>query len=282
LAVAFGGPICGSAACAQNLEPGLKPEVYNRELVHERAALAASETQLATTQAQLDDSKARLKALKHEREEVLRSQEGGLSSAAYDEIMRLLQTQKVQLTIDIAGIRARHELLNDELQKSQGQSLEQQQTEVNALQQILDLQTDKLHRAELMQKAGQMSEDEFLNAKQQLLEAQIRLQQARRPNKGPTGSLDNELLQVSLAHAESTARLQMIEQLLGKYIEARVNVDSLDELQLEWREQADVVKQLQARIRQLDAHVQDRNATVQRLEQALQAAEKSAGDSDRH
>ena len=107
---------CLNSVCtAQSVEPAKKPTATTLLLMSEKQAMEEQHAQLQQILANLVDEKANLQQLQ---EAVSNKQdEIGVSSEAFNEVIKMLQSQRVLLAIDLAGLDARRDFLRKRLMK---------------------------------------------------------------------------------------------------------------------------------------------------------------------
>lgn len=206
------------------------------------AALESFENDRRALEERAVSLKVELAALQDKRTELLERQDQlGISNASYGDILKLLQSQKVQLAVDLAGLDARRDALMTQPEASHPGGDKSGMVEAT-LNDLLAIQRERLRQVEALHDRGSAPDSEVLSAKQQLLEVQLRMAELSNSH-GRNEAIDAELIGVSLSRAETLARLQKVEQLLAEYSRARSTVDSLDRVQSEigtmeaaWRE----------------------------------------------
>ena len=222
---------------AQAVAPNPSPKItaLGRQLEELGFEFQTLDTERSSAAAGQAEAKMRADELDKMRSDLLRQQyELGVSKVSYDEIIRHLQTQRVQLSVDLAGIEARREILIAQQESGQKSAEEQKEPLAEMIKQLIEIQQERLSSVEALRAKGSVPTADVLNAKQQLLETQIRLAEknhAANDNRG--SSMDPELLNVSLVRAETAARLNKVNQLLGEYVSARKTIDSLGRVQSE-------------------------------------------------
>ena len=177
----------------------------------------------------LEMTKDELRSLEEDRRKIQKKQDKmGISGDSFSEIMRALQSQRVQLSIDLAGLNARREAMVREFDKQRQQVELQNSGLIKKLTQLMDLQKQELAQLQSLQSQNSVSERQVNAARKRLLEAEIRLMQAKAPTLEPGAQdMSFQLRDISLDRAEKTARLQKIEQLLAQYATARKDIDTL-------------------------------------------------------
>ncbi len=224
--------------CAQSVSGGTN-NAKTEGMVRAFEAQIESLSQIAA------EYQLRLSKLSEERLETSqRLFELNITDASYNDVMRLLQTQRVQLMIDLAGLDARQEKLA-EMQTAAQQPEPNEVT--NLLAQIVDSLSAKQERLKTMYEQGSLPADVVQAGEVMLLQAKLKLAEARANTPQPQ---PNDLLaDVSIERVEKQAKLATVESLLKKYYGARTSIDSLQELdatyQTELQRKLDAEKTLQ-------------------------------------
>lgn len=252
-----------------------KQKISDLDMDLEKLALATQ-----VSESRLKDAKVHLGQLQKKRFELLNQQNAmGVSAASYDDIMRLLQTQKVQLTIELAGVEARREAMIEQHEAGQKSRMEKSGPALSALKELSDIQSERLQQAEALHKTGSVPRAEVLDAKQQLLEVQIRLNEMLQAAglDGPPAA-DQALLSLSLVRAETVARLNKVNQLLEEYVSARTPIDSLGRVTAEINAVEVSLATLTAEIRQ---HEDQLAETQLRRSLLMEKLKQSQDENDR-
>ncbi|MEZ6094226.1 MAG: TolC family protein [Pirellulaceae bacterium] len=156
--------------------------------------------------------------------------ESNFSQHSFPEVLAMLQTMRVQLRVDLAGLRARKEAdrSNDERIK---EDLLVQDKKLELASSLVELAKKRTESASQLYAKAMVSSDEILNAKHELMNAEIRLlEMEAETRKARTGVVDinRELI---LDMAEKEARLAEVETMLGSAAKASRMVRDI-ELQL--------------------------------------------------
>ncbi len=181
------------------------------------------ESRLAELQTQLVKMDQLRASLRDKQDEL------GFSMESYGEIVGSLQAQRVEMIIDLAGLEARREALQNvaaDVQKSTRNVALQEE-----LEQLLRWHEEKLARVTELHQKGTASAMEVQEARRGVIEARIRLGEVRN-NEGTGGNpfVASALISVSLDRAEKQARLDRINGLLQQLIAERSQVSELEEL----------------------------------------------------
>ena len=227
-----------------------------------------------------EESESRLAALLAQRDGLLQKQDSlGVSNASFDEILRVLQTQKVQLVVDLAGLDARREAL----MASRAQASEHEPDEViEKLKELVAIQREKLQQAELLRQRGNVSAGEILSLRENMLQAEINLARASHGGGNSFGpALDQQLLELSLHRAETAARLDKVEQLLSDYVQARGPVESVSRIQTEISALHSKIGGLEDQSQGVEFDLKGIEVRKQRLESQIKAAKDGESEGDR-
>lgn len=153
-----------------------------------------------------------------------------VSRESFEEVMRLLQAQRIQLSIDMAGFEARREAMMKLQDGTQTGAAGPRAEIAQKLRDLVQLQRLKLDDLKKLHDAGSVSTGELRDVERQLLEAEIRLAEFELPlNQAQLQEFQQELTAVSIERAEKTARLQRVEELLAQLVRSRTAVQSLQE-----------------------------------------------------
>ncbi len=151
----------------------------------------------------------------------------GVSNASVDEVVRLLHTQRVNLLVDLAGLKARQEVITEAAQKSKqdhsSNRLAEKKEKIKQLIAFAEQEVERLEKLAARQSTTQATVNE---AKKAVITLEIQLLSV---DDEPLHSLsDSELLnQTMLELAEKSARLQKVEELLSRMYTAQDIDDQL-------------------------------------------------------
>ena len=155
----------------------------------------------------------------------LREQDSaGISGEAFPEIVRVLQTQRIELLIDLAGVESRkrvlEELNENEVQKRKAE-VQLQQEKHRALIDSLETELRNLTR-------GSSGDSEKIQRIEAMLDsAKWELAASQKAGKTQSSFAANELFQVALDFAETKARLAKVEELLDTSLQSRKGIDRI-------------------------------------------------------
>lgn len=217
--------------------------------------LRQAQMQVQMLESAVMDSRQRVKQMLAELEQNnTQLTELDVSAASYEEITRMLQTQRVQLMIELAGLDARQQKMI-ELRDATRQRQSDQHDEVTSLlQQMVDQLSEKQKRLNKMYEQGSMSIAEVKAGELMLLQAQLNLAQAKADS--PAEPAYDMLTDISIERAEQQARLQMVESLLKKYYQARDNISSVRQLNANYEMELQRTMDLENRLQQAELQMQ--------------------------
>ena len=218
LLVAMGLVLCGN----DSLSAQSATAVRLQAVVEAKAQLHQLRNQLARLVAEVDDNASKQKELRAERNDLLGQQQAkGISSDSFTSIIKMLQLQRVELTIDLAGLEARREMML----QVQGESQGQEKLEViQYLEAAIKQAEANAERARSLFESGLVPETKLELAESNLLKAKIQLAEAKESESGG-GWLQDELLAISLDRSEKQARLKMTQQLLTEISNSRAGIE---------------------------------------------------------
>jgi len=228
------------------------------------AQSAAPASQLRTAEAVFADAKQKMmleqQRLDETRHHFETAEEGlqkqfakeadlGVSLESFPDIIRILQTQRIELMIELAGLDAKRELLAKSID---GKDSNQ---EVELLQDTYVLFAKRLASLKKLAAKGSASNTDVMSAQLSTNQAKLKLIKA----KSATGDSHETavLLDLSLERAERKARLAKTEELLANIAKARPVLNEREELtrgkKLAWDRMVMIQDQLRDREEQLRA-----------------------------
>ena len=174
----------------------------------------------------IEAEQAKQKTYEQELEE-LRKRKSTLkvSAESYPEILKTIHSQRIQLSIDLAGLEARR----DALVLAIGNATVKRDKEVlNPYKRLVQVREAELQRSQSLREKGSAGSKEIQNAEVELLEARLRLAEASKPS-GSVTYLNSQLLDTSLERAEKTARLDKVASILKDVDEYQTFQEALNE-----------------------------------------------------
>ncbi len=154
------------------------------------------------------------------RDGVLRNELGALeklgntmsvSAESYPEVLRTIHSQRVQLSIDLAGIGARYNAIEKAIDEI---TAEQTQRLLKPLRQLVDIHAAEVKHMKKLVGTGTISASKLRESEIALLGAKTKLAQVGSPIGGMLGHLNKQLLDTSLELAEKSARLEKASSLI--------------------------------------------------------------------
>jgi len=168
------------------------------------------------------------------------------------EILKTIQSQRVQLSIDLAGLEARYDAIAKAVD---GAERKRKEDFLKPYKQLVDLRQAKLNR--LIENKATTPKEKRDAAEVELLEAQLRLAEASKPS-GALSHLNSQLLDTSLEQAEKTARLDKANSLfkdVEEYQTFRADLKRAESKRLKViRKQQDISSQYRSNERDIENH----------------------------
>jgi chromosome segregation ATPase len=229
--------LCGTSVLAQSAggntpQKALSPSVAASIAVIE-SAIADKEAELSLRQNELDQSRQMEKTSFEElgnRSNKLSS--SSLSIESYPEIVKTLQTQRIELMIKEAGISGRLKNLTSLYLKDLDEKKKAATPLAQKLEEILKLQKAELDLTDKLIAKGTRSQSERTRAQTAVLETEIRLEKIRQ--EATKSETTKEYREFFTNRGEVRAQLAKIEELLGTVSKQRDNVDQVRKLKKEW------------------------------------------------
>jgi len=165
-----------------------------------------------------------------------------VAEIAFEDVFRMLNLQNAELTIELKGLLARHELLKTEAEKSTleaSQSDEVSNTQRDLLQRYVASQTTRLEMVKKLYEKGAQSREEVVTAEGLLLASKLRLEEFDAKKTTASPSLVKAMFETSLEIADKQARLSSVRKMLANYTKSKPAFFKLQDINrtLEWSEE---------------------------------------------
>lgn len=210
--------IFASMTHAQSVEPSpAKLALQNQ--------LTMLDAQKQSVLAQVQSLEVDLNELVQFRLDALKQQDMiGVSAESFTDIIKTLQSQRIQLTIDLAGLDARREVLAKAQAEMENSNLD---AVLTPLRELLLLEKKSLDRKRELFANAAVSSADVLAAQKNVLAVEVQIAEAtaRQKNSNFASRLSSDLLDASLERAEKQARLETTDGLLNKFTQSRKLVE---------------------------------------------------------
>ena len=153
-----------------------------------------------------------------------------VSDIAFEDVFRMLQLQKVELTIEMEGLGARLKLLKEKAAAPAKKENDLFNSKREVLRRYVANQKKSMARVQSLKKKGAISNVDAVNAETRLAEAELRLQEFEVTAQQTSSAYVEAVFETSLAIAERKAKLSAVEKLLEQHVESRKEISKLDEL----------------------------------------------------
>ena len=140
-----------------------------------------------------------------------------VSKDSYPEILKIIHSQRVQLSIDLAGLEARYDAIAIAIAEA---SKKQSEEVLKPYKRLVEVRYANLKQVKKLLETGSASSEKLRMAEVELLESRLRLAEASKPS-GSLSHLNSQLLDASLERAEKTARLEKANSLFKDVEEYR-------------------------------------------------------------
>jgi len=197
----------------------------------------------------------------HKRGEVLQNE--GVSEAAYPEILTQLQVQRINLSIEQAGLDAKSEHLQAMLNKppvdTQDATLVKRR---QMLEEILGLEEKELKGLQELAKAGVVTSSQVSELRKRVLQVEVQLlelESPRSPQAHETVWASDVLAKVAMDRIEVAAKLAKIDELLVPQQRVRSMLSEIEQLKSKLSD----VRAKQAYLQKRQFDLEDRLAQLQ-------------------
>ena len=229
------------------LEGFIKQRMNYQKEIEESIAETTDKTQLLNTE---------LESLeKLEREMIV-------SAESYPEVLRTLHSQRVQLSIDLAGLEARHQAIKEAVATISATKMENL---IGPLQKLVAIRASELDRLKAAHDKGIISLDDVRAAEIALLESKTRLAQKTSSSASASGQLNDQLLATSLEKAEKAARLAKTSSLIEDVDEYRTHALKVSEKQRELNNLGIGMRALQSELEEIMKMISIQKAELEEL-----------------
>lgn len=244
----------------------LQAEAYRQKAEEMKAEHSLMQHRLTNLQKRRDESISRYEhALRklNDAEENLGKLE--MSAESYAEIVKMLQTRRVELVIQIEGIKARLETLT-QLAK------ERSDTSKGTLEQVVRFHAESVQIAEKLLAEESTRRDEnsphVLERELQLKKANLDLALAKSELAKASSAVNPELISLTTDRAEKSAQLKIVQELLAEVAKARPWIKEISSGR-------DDVKQLSERLIALDSEFSRMTMEMDLLRERVQQNQTS-------
>jgi hypothetical protein len=190
-------------------------------------------------------------------------QDDGMSEAAYPEILTQLQVQRINLSIEQAGLDAKSKHLQTMLGKPPGDT--QDATLVKRrqmLEEILGLEEKELKGLQELAKAGVATSSQVSELRKRVLQVEVQLlelESPRSPQTPETNWASDVLAKVAMDRIEVAAKLEKIDELLVPQQRVRSMLSEIEQL----KNKLSDVRAKQAYLQKRQFDLEDRLAQLQ-------------------
>lgn len=254
----------------------LKPTPEKAELEFQRQSslkyLKEIEKKLKEFRSQRKEEEKRFADLSEKYEASLKKDDGNIvSTESYTAIIQTLQSQRVELLVDVAGMEAREKAISEIRNKMEAEGT----GIISQLEQLVEIQKSNLQAVSQRYKVAAASKAEVNAAQSKLLEVEIRLAEAKQKSKSPA-YLDDFFVKSSLDQAEKKARLEMTESLLASFAQSRARIEEQISIQNHYKNSKMQLEMIKNNIKLYERRVDGLKKDVSELDAKL----KPSGDKE--
>ncbi|MDP1563627.1 MAG: hypothetical protein Q8M16_19785 [Pirellulaceae bacterium] len=230
----------------------------NHPLIKQKHARMASVAELLReTSDRIDETRALIEKLRYDAEQLDRElQADNVSDVSYPQILMQLQVQRINLSIEKAGLDAKSERLLQLVGDPATDTPDEKALGKRAkLEELLELERAGLARADQLQKRGVLQSNDLIEARKRVIEIELKLLDLEGPQrpKSPESVWAAELLsKTALDRIEVNAKLATVEKLLGPLQTLRPKLSALEANKNEldsWRDEQAKLKDRQMELK---------------------------------
>lgn len=265
----------GKVANAQSVAESQLPNNRASVAKQRQAQINSVAALLQETRDRMHEIRAQMEKLRDYSEQLdLELQADNVSDVSYPQILMQLQVQRINLSIEKAGLDAKSERLLQLVGDPASDTPDEKTLGKRAkLEELLELERAGLERANQLQRQGVLSSSDHIEVRKRVIEVELKLLELEGPQqpKSPEAVWAAELLsKTALDRIEVNAKLATVEKLLGPLQTLRPKLSALEANKNEldsWRDE-------QAKLKDRQMELQDRLQEMERdLELLLQGSE---------
>lgn len=218
-----------SAGEASKVEPTAAPQMSSR---------------IKRLRKTMDELSTRLENFQERRRDMLAEFRGkSVSDISFEEVFRMLSVQKVELAIELDGLRARSKLLKEKLASPDPEAEGAAKLRWEAAKIQKDLTQQRVETITKLFRKGARSQSDLDTAKHEFALAKLQFE-ASKKSAGPSAEVVKAMFEVSLEIAEKTAKQSTVEKMLKRYIDSRDEFNDFKELDGAIEDSVDWLRQL--------------------------------------
>lgn len=186
--------------------------------------------------------------LADQRNELIRElQELDVTDAAYQNVIQSLQTERVELIVDLAGLAARAKAIEGQATVPLAQVNEKRML---YLKESVELLEDQFNDTKELFSTGSANQTEVNQQQLALREAQAKLAESEALLENRRSRINPELAATEIERAEKQARLTITEKLLKKYYAARTKIEAAQRLEIQYQREMQRLYETEDRLEQ--------------------------------
>jgi chromosome segregation ATPase len=187
-----------------------------------------------------------------------------VSEESYPEVLMQLQLQRINLSIEKAGLDAKVDKLMDVVKVKGNESDAKVEAKRAKLQELLTLETLSLKRVEELRKEGLAPDSDASELRKRVIQVEVQLMDLETPSRNVSPDsvwATDSLSKIALDQIEVAAKLSAINELLASLQPTRSRVNELKSLHRE----LDILRDEGAQVRSETSQLQSRLAELQEM-----------------
>ncbi len=174
---------------------------------------------------------------------------------SYAEVLGSLQSQRIHLMIELAGLEAR-QLMADKIwaEQTRGSDSPVGKKILETASEKLATAKQELARKKQLMETGSVSQQDYSRSRNSVLNAELELLQAQQEletSSSRSTFAETLAIETSVAQAEAKAKLKMVENLLERFVAARKELDSFQRAEMQLEHKRDALSEWQRRLQDL-------------------------------
>jgi chromosome segregation ATPase len=195
--------------------------------------------------------------------------EASLSPLSFPEVLATLQSMRVQLKVDLAGMRARLKVMR-ELNEKGNPSAAINEKRLEIAQRILAVAAQRTAQTKKLAEAGHTNELTFAESEIELHNAELRVVEAKAALEAARADSAVSNREIILEQAEKESRLEEVESMLKSAASARQSIREIELQQQAVQRLRDERQESAKKLERLESQLEGEQRMLEQLNAALE------------
>jgi cell division protein FtsB len=229
--------------------------------------IASEQKKLATIEPAIGEKESNIQKLDQE------LFEASLSPLSFPEVLATLQSMRVQLKVDLAGMRARLRVMR-ELNEKENPSAAINEQKLVIAKDMLELMKIRVSRTRKLVESGNASTEESHASEIELRTAELRVFEAQAALEAARSDSAVSNREIILEQAEKESRLEEVELMLKSAAAARQTIREIESQQQAVQRLREERQELVKKLERLESQLDGERQTLEQLNAALEESRR--------